>query len=99
MRLHELFHQFSLPVQKCLRVVSILMIIPRPMIFLSLTLKAPVNRLTNITLGILNAGIALISGFTGDLLPFFMLYSFVEVLLLAPIVWYAWSWPLQDEKP
>jgi hypothetical protein len=90
-------HVAGIPIDDVfLLVVSILMIIPSLMIFLSLTLKAQVNRWTNIILGIFNAGLTLVSGFTGDLWPFFMLYSFVEAVLCALIVWYAWNWPKQE---
>ncbi|PWI48107.1 hypothetical protein CEE45_08050 [Candidatus Heimdallarchaeota archaeon B3_Heim] len=76
--------------------VSIFMMIPSLMICLSLILNAKVNRMTNIILGIFNIGLVLISGFTGETWPFFMLFSFVEAVLLSLIVWYAWKWPTQE---
>jgi hypothetical protein len=77
--------------------VSVFMIIPSLMIFLSLILEAKINRLTNILLGAFNIILILISGFTGETWPFFMLFSFIETLLLSLLVWYAWKWPTQEE--
>ncbi len=71
-----------------LSTVSILMIIPSLIIFLSLILILKVNHGVNIVIGLFNIGLTFISGFTGETWPFFMLFSFIEAVLLALIVWF-----------
>jgi hypothetical protein len=70
---------------------------PAVMVFLSLILRAKLNRWLNIILGVFYTGLILISQFgivMGTSVNF--LYSgIVEAMLTALIVWYAWSWPKQ----
>jgi hypothetical protein len=73
----------------------IMMTIPILMVFLSLTLKAKVNRWTNIILGILHIAIA-IGNVIGETWAYYIFGGIVEVLLLSLIVWYAWKWPRQE---
>jgi hypothetical protein len=70
----------------------ILMTIPSLMVFLSLTLKAKVNRLVNIVVGMLYIVVAL--GTTiGETWAFYIFGHGVGVVLLLLIVWTAWKWP------
>ena len=73
----------------------ILMTLPSLMVFLSLGLKAKVNRITNIGIGVLQLGFVL----AGILDPniYFVFASSVEAVLLLLIIWYAWTWPTQDK--
>jgi len=73
----------------------IMMTIPSLMVFLSLILKAKVNRWTNIILGILHVAIA-IGNVIGETWAYYIFGGVVEVVLLLLIVWYAWKWPTQD---
>jgi len=72
---------------------AILMLIQIVMIFLSLTLKAKVNRWTNIILGIVITGVNLITILmAGGGWVYYYVFAVVEVVLSALIVWYAWKW-------
>ena len=78
---------------------AVLMAIPTVMVFLSLALKAGVNRWVNIILGI--AHMALLAGtfFVGKISALYAFYAIVEFLLMVLIVWHAWKWPrLEDAK-
>ena len=75
--------------------VTLYMLIPSIMVFLSLVLKPKVNRWTNIIVGILyfvmNLGSCI-----GETWAFYIFGSIVESLLLLLIIWYAWKWPKQE---
>ncbi|MHA2032070.1 MAG: DUF6326 family protein, partial [Candidatus Kariarchaeaceae archaeon] len=78
-----------------LLVFMILMTIPSLMVFLSLTLKVKVNRLTNIIVGVIQ--LVLILGMVlGEIDLLYLFSSTVEAVLLLLIVWYAWTWPTQE---
>ena len=71
---------------------SILMMIPAVMVFLSLTLKAKVNRWVNIILGVLFTFVN-ISNLIGETSwIFYMSFVVVEITLTLLIVGYAWKW-------
>ena len=74
---------------------AIFMVPPIVMIFLSLTLKAKVNRWANIIVGIVYTGVALITILTATSAGY-LVYGSVEAVLTALIVWYAWKWPKQE---
>jgi hypothetical protein len=79
--------------QELLLVFMILMTFPCLMVFLSLILKPKLNRLVNISVGI----IQLVFVIAGILDPnlYFVFASSVEIILLLLIIWYSWTWPLQ----
>ena len=70
-------------------------VIPSLMVFLTLILRPPVNRITNMVLAILY-GLTVIAGAIGEW-SYYILGSALEVALLAAILYYAWSWPKQTE--
>ena len=72
-----------------------LMMIPSLMIFLSLTLKAKANRLTNIIVGIFNIVVG-VAGLIGETWAYYIFATIVEVVLLLLIIWFAWKWPKQE---
>ena len=80
--------------QKALVMALVLMLIPSLMVFLSLVLKAKVNRWVNI---IVAFGYILVSigNIIGETWAFYVLGSIVEIVLLALIIGYAWKWPKQ----
>jgi hypothetical protein len=82
--------------QVFLLVSAIIMTIPSVMVFLSLTLKAKVNRWANIILGIIYTGIILATMLMPDVWAHYYFVGIVEVVLTALIVWYAWKWPKQE---
>ncbi len=78
--------------------VTLYMLIPSIMVFLSLVLKPKVNRWTNIIVGILYFVMNLASCI-GETWAFYIFGSIVESLLLLLIIWYAWKWPKKEESP
>ena len=82
---------------------AILMVIPSVMVFLSLTLKAKVNRWANIILGMFFTDAVLITFayyYVFGLHTWAYSYVFAtrEIVLCALIVWYAWKWPKQKSQ-
>ena len=73
----------------------ILMMIPSLMVFLSMTLKASVNRWTNIIVGILYIVVGLITTI-GETWAFYIVGHIVGIVLLLIIVWTALKWPKQE---
>jgi len=84
--------------QPFLFAMAALMAIPIFMVFLSLTLKAKVNRWVNIILGIFHAGVLLTSILLGpgETWAYYALYMIFEAVFMALIVGYAWKWPKQE---
>ena len=76
-------------------VSAIWMTIPVVMLFLSLTLKYPVNRWANIIVGIFFVVLNLIglSTYPWGYDKFLIIVGIVFNIL---IVWYAWKWPKQE---
>lgn len=72
----------------------ILMTLPSLMVFLSLSLKAEVNRWVNIIIGVIQL-LFVIAGIV-DPNIFFVFASGVETVILLLIIWYAWKWPTED---
>ena len=73
--------------------VMVMMSIPALMVFLSLVLKPRVNRWANIIAALFKIIIVVGSLFIGGSWTFYKFGSFVEVVLLSLIIWYAWKWP------
>lgn len=76
-------------------VASIVMAIPAIMVFLSLTLKATINRWINISFGIIYTLIMILT-ILSSLDPwkaFYILFGVIEIALTLLIVWHAWMWP------
>ena len=71
---------------------AILMVIPSVMVFMSLTLKAKVNRWANIILGIVFTGVVLITLLMPGSWAYYYVFAITEIVLYALIVWYAWKW-------
>jgi hypothetical protein len=69
--------------------------IPIVMIFLSLTMPAKINRLTNIIVAILLIPYMLLN-LVGDAWWHMYFAASVEVVLLCVIIRYAWKWPSID---
>jgi Family of unknown function (DUF6326) len=71
--------------------VTIYVVIPSVMIFLSLVLPVRVTRIANIVLAVVYA-ITIIGGAVGEW-NYYILGSLVEAALLAGVVYYALTWP------
>ena len=80
--------------QELLFGAALLMALPSIMIFLSLTLKAKLNRMVNIIVGIFHI-VVLVSTLLvpGDLWVFYATYMVFEAVFIILIVWHAWKWP------
>ena len=80
--------------QVFLLMTAVSIVIPIIMIFLSLVLKAKVNRWVNIVVGIIYTGYVTI--FTiGDGWLYYYLYSIIEIVMTLLIIWNAVKWPKQ----
>lgn len=76
-----------------LMVMAVWMAIPSVMVFLSLTVKANVNRWMNIIAGVLSILILGTTFLVGDITLRYVFQAAVEGALIATIVWYSWTWP------
>lgn len=74
--------------------VSAMMAIPSVMIFLSVALRARLNRVVNLIAG---AAFSAIIGLTMWSGPHFIFYGVIEIALTLLVMWYAWTWPREAE--
>lgn len=81
--------------QELLLTFMIFMTIPSLMVFLSLALKAKINRWANIIVSILQLGLV-VPSIIGDSNIHFIFASSVETVLLAIIVYFAWTWQTKE---
>jgi hypothetical protein len=72
-------------------------VIPSLMVFLSLILRPRVNRIANLALSVIYV-LTIIAGAIGEW-NYFILGSAIEVMLLAAIVYYTWTWPTEAHRP
>jgi hypothetical protein len=79
--------------QGVLLFTSVSMAIPAVMIFLSLALKADLNRWLNIILGVIYTVFVLIT--MPGAWTFYLFLGSADIVLTGLIVWYAWTWPKQ----
>jgi hypothetical protein len=75
--------------------VTLYIVIPSLMVFLSLVLPVRTNRVANIVLPVIY-GITIGGGAVGEW-SYYILGSAIEVALLAVIAYYAWTWPRTTE--
>jgi len=73
----------------------VFMVIPSAMVILSLILKAKVNRWTNILVSVFQL-VLVVPSVVGDSNIYFMFASSVETILLALIIYFAWTWPTEE---
>ena len=78
-----------------LLLLAILLLVPLIMAFLSLTLKNPTNRWTNIIVGIAFAVLELVA-LTAQSSAWAILMTLSKVVPTALIAWYAYKWPKQE---
>jgi len=83
--------------QSFLLIVTAYIAIPALMVFLSLILRPRVDRIANIALGVVYA-LTIIAGAIGEQNYYYILGSAIEVMSLAAIVYYAWTWP-KEARP
>lgn len=65
------------------------------MVALSIILNPKINRVLNIIFGILFTTMMLFIGFNSNTewYSFYIFLAFLESIITALIVWYAWNWP------
>jgi hypothetical protein len=66
-------------------------VIPALMVFGALILRPRVNRIVNIALSVVYA-LTIVAGAIGEW-NYYLLGSAIEVVLLAAVAYYAWTWP------
>jgi hypothetical protein len=71
---------------------TVYILIPTLMVVLSLVLRPRVNRIANIVVALVYA-VSIIALCIGETWTYYLLGSAVEVVLLAAIVYHAWTWP------
>lgn len=71
--------------------VTVYILVPSLMLFLSLVLPVRVTRISNIVAAVLFA-VTITGGAIGEW-NYYILGSITEVVLLAGVVYYAWTWP------
>ena len=78
-----------------LLIASILMAIPSIMVTASIILKPKINRVLNIIFGTLFTLMMIAIGVysTNEWYLFYVFLAFLESIITALIVWYAWKWP------
>jgi len=79
--------------QGVLVIASLVLAIPSVMIFVSVALKAAVNRRVNIIAGSLYTVIIMFTASRNW--AFMRMYGVIEIVLTGLVVWYAWKWPRQ----
>ena len=82
-----------------LLIASIILAIPSVMVAASIFLKPKINRILNILFGtlftLMRVFIGIIS--TNEWYLFYVFLAFLESIITALIVWYAWKWPKERQ--
>ena len=78
-----------------LLLASIILAIPSVMVAASIFLKPKINRILNILFGTLFTLMMVFIGIisTNEWYLFYVFLTFLESIITALIVWYAWKWP------
>jgi len=78
-----------------LLIASIILAIPSVMVVLSIFLKPKINRILNIIFGTIFSIMMIFIGImsTNEWYLFYVFLAFLESIITALIVWYAWKWP------
>ena len=78
-----------------LLIASIILAIPSIMVALSILLKPKINRILNLSFGTLFTIMMVFIGIssTHEWYLFYVFLAFLESIITALIIWYAWNWP------
>ena len=78
-----------------LLIASIILAIPSIMVALSIFIKPKINRILNIVFGTIFTIMMIFIGImsTNEWYLFYTFLAFLESLITASIVWFAWKWP------
>jgi len=82
-----------------LLIASILLAISSVMVAASIILKPKINRILNILFGTLFTLMMVVIGIfsTDEWYLFYVFLAFLESIITALIVWYAWKWPKESQ--
>jgi hypothetical protein len=78
--------------QVFLLAVSIYILIPTAMVFLSLVLRPSVSRWANLILSLVYLVLGLLSA-VGETWAYYIFLTIAESVFALAIAWYAWTWP------
>ena len=81
--------------QGFLLAVSIYILIPSAMVFLTLVLKPEVNRWANLIISVAYFATIVLSAI-GETWAYYIFLSLAESVLTLLIAWHAWKWPQQQ---
>lgn len=83
-----------------LLIASIILAIPSVMVAVSIFLKPKINRILNILFGTLFTIMMVFIGLssTKEWYLFYVFLAFLESIITALIVWYAWKWPKEKSE-
>ncbi len=76
---------------------TLYIIIPSLMVYLTLIMRPPINRVVNIVVAAAY-GLTIIGSAVGEW-NYFILGSVVEAILLALVIYHAWTWPRRITQP
>jgi hypothetical protein len=75
---------------------AVTMAVQSVMIFLSVALKANVNRWANLVLGAIALVVLVAATYVGGIDLRYAIQASIEVVLIALILWHAWKWPKEE---
>lgn len=79
-------------------IMAIWMAVPSVMVFLSLALKANVNRWVNIIAAIVSIFVLGATFFVGEFSARYTFQAILEGVLILLVLWYAWKWPVKEAR-
>lgn len=82
-----------------LLIAAIILAIPSIMVGASIILKPKINRILNIIFGTFFTLMMVFIGFNSNIewYGFYVFLAFLESVVTALIVWYAWKWPREEQ--
>lgn len=83
-----------------LLIASLVLAVPSIMVALSTLLPPQINRILNIVFGVIFTIMMLLIGINSltEWYAFYVFLAFLESMLTSLIVWYAWKWPLTNDR-
>ena len=83
-----------------LLIASMILAIPSLMVAASIFLKPKINRILNIVIGAIFTIMMIFIGImsTNEWYLFYVFLAFLESVITALIVWYAWKWPKEKSE-
>lgn len=81
-----------------LLLAAVLLAIPALMVCISIILKPRINRLLNISLGLIYTGIMMVTALYSltEWMAFYVFLALIESFITIIIIYYAWEWPREQ---